>query len=147
MLPVLLMEPMWKWSKVAVDLTSPSNNNSRATIFLEIILRAVVKGLFLKERICSQIEQILPFKSSPLLNGREIYPEKSNLTCNLVPKPSYDTKIPQNIGSKLLKQATICRNLVNSGLKNVNPGYWAERNLSGLTRTIPSSWSPCNSIV
>lgn len=104
-------------------------NLFRAPIYFKIFFQAIVYELRLKWRICFLLEQILLTKNTwnLLLNWIEIYPEGvqvSNLPCNMVPIFFYT--VPENIGSELLKQATVYIILINFMQKKIVPGFMAE---------------------
>lgn len=71
--------------------------------------------------------QILPIKTSPLLNEREYPPLRFGLQNFIL------YWIPQNLGSKLLKQAEVFY-----GLRKTNPGFQAKINFSRPARKTPS---------
>lgn len=83
--------------------------------------RAVFYELIWKGIICSLRDQILPLKKSITERDRNIFTQ-SNLPCNLEQRTLFYRNLPQNIGKKLLKQATIVVILVRRGLRQFS---WA----------------------
>lgn len=106
------------WSVIALAIELCKGTADMATVFLNIYFRAIDWQILLTGRICSKKEQILPLKTSLLLNLRKISSENSQCGLKKTKKkeknPFY-TKLPQKkIGPSLLK-LVICMNMLISG--------------------------------